>query len=137
MTRREIIEGLRTALRTIGASGLVGSDAINAFATAHQLVGRLGAIEDMEAYEDACACGERARLPLASIVRPFIDMIDPDEITDEMIDEAAAHAAVARILTAAQDEDEDALDDLADELDAAAAAFELPRNDVRGMASRY
>jgi hypothetical protein len=159
MTMRDIIDGLTGSLKTIGAAGITGSEAMGAFARAHQLVGRLEAIHETRELEAAMESGQRVRYPKAAamtpggivegidalrkiaggawdgyVVRPLVDTIDPDSIphdstvlTDEQITEAAAHAAVQRVLMPCSDDDDDVLDTLADELDAAVAAMTLPR----------
>jgi hypothetical protein len=117
--RRETLEDLIEALRAIGSRGLTGS-AADAFAKANQCVGRLQGIDELEAYEDACNCGQPARFP-----RPIIETIDPGDITDEMIDDAAWRAANEQDLAEAAEafeaaEEEESIGELCDALDRAA-----------------
>jgi hypothetical protein len=73
-SRRSILQDLGAALKAIGAGGLTGSGSIEAFAAAHQCLGRLQAIDELEAFAEACECGRRARFP-----RPIIETIGMGE----------------------------------------------------------
>lgn len=68
--RREVVEGLRTALRVISAGNacLRSIEACEAMATCYQAVGRLGAIDEQECYAEACSQGKPARSPRPSII---------------------------------------------------------------------
>jgi len=120
MEKREIIDGLKAALRTMGAAGITGSEAMDAFATMHQLVGRLEA-DLMEGQRRAAQAGARAaRLP-----RPAVETIDPGDITPEMETEAARGAAFERVMMS-PDDNRDGLDDLCDILDEDLKPYLLP-----------
>ncbi len=74
--RRTAIEGLRTALHTIsrGNDCLRSIEACEAMATAYQAVGRLQAIDEQEAYDEACSLGMPARSPRPSIIPDVNDL---------------------------------------------------------------
>jgi hypothetical protein len=136
MRMRDIIDDLKSSLRALGASGITGSEAIGAFASAWQDVGRLEAIHETAELEAAMESGQRVRFPAA---RPIIDTIDPDAIpldstvlTDAQIDEAFVFQAkqdLARVLMGnPHDEDNNPLDLMADDdVDGFIAAFTPPR----------
>ncbi len=96
--RRKAIGGIQTALRTISADGsyLRSIESCEAVAMAWQCVGALQAIDEQEAYTEACEAGRPARFP-----RPVVETIDPDVFMGLEIDplltpqqiEAAYHQA--------------------------------------------
>jgi len=118
MTKRDIIDGLKDALRTMGAAGITGSDAMQAFATAHQLVGRLDAIEMEEQRRAAQASARAARLP-----RSVVETIDPD-LPEQQV-ESALHLAVRTIVENS--------DERLDEIEAGLQAYLIER----GMAASF
>ena len=153
MTKRDIIDGLKDALRTMGAAGITGSEAMQAFAVAHQLVGRLEAIHMEEQRCEAIARGKAPMCKYSScpfpcepghrvciqhlrdkqdleamserLSRPAVDLIDPGDITPEMETEAARDAAFERVMMS-PDDDRDGLDDLCDILDEELKPYLLP-----------
>ena len=73
-SRRKAIEGITSALWTMSQDGsyLRSIAACEAMAQAHQLLGRLWAIDEQEAYTEAIANGQPARSPKPSII-PDVD----------------------------------------------------------------
>jgi len=132
MLMRDIIDGLKDALRTMGASGITGSDAMDAFATAHQLVGRLEANLMEEQRRAAQASVRAARLP-----RPAVETMDPDTFFGCEIDPTLSVQQVHMALDMAARVMNENGDEKLDEIEAGLDAYLITRNDVRGMASRY
>lgn len=133
--RRDILECLHAALRVMGEGAISGSDAMEAYATAHRMLGRLQAVDELEAYEDACECGRRAKFPAASIVRPAVEMIDPD-LPPQLV-EAALYAAREVVADELMGLDLDIDGDSLDAIEAELRKVMIPPGDIRGMASRY
>ncbi len=69
-SRRKAIEGITSALWTMSQDGsyLRSIKACEAMAQAHQLLGRLWAIDEQEAYSEAIANGKPARFPRPSVI---------------------------------------------------------------------
>ena len=118
MTKRDIIDGLKSALRTMGAAGITGSEAMQAFAEAHQLVGRLEADLMEEQRRAAYASARAARLP-----RSVVETIDPD-LPEEQV-ESALHLAVRTIVENS--------DERLDEIEAGLQAYLIERGMARSF----
>lgn len=100
-----VLASIVTSLEALGRAGLPDA-AIEPLIELHGLVGRLGAIDEIDAHQERIEAGQPSRFP-----RPLVELIDPE--LPELHVEAALHMAVE---TMGEGSDE-GLDGMCDVLD--------------------